>query len=371
MTNDKLPRRASLFLPTFFLMILATLSLSGCSRKDPGPEASAVPDVTVTVARKAPLNDSLRVSGNLAALPNRDAKVSAVVPGRIQAVLVAEGASVRANQELATLDNPSLHDQLRQAEAAVGQAKANVENAKASSERNEGLLQRGIASRKDLEDARTLLAVNESLMKNAEAALSVAQTQVGRSVLRAPFAGTVVHRFLGAGEQVDGTSAQPVVEIAQVDTLELLGTVPGSRLSAIKASTALSFQTSEVPGAIFQAQVADVLPAVDPATGNGTVRIRIKNGHNLLKLGMFISIDLPVAESAHVLVIPRQAVYPDETGEPHVYKVSGDDAEFVPVKLGAQTKEQVQILDGIADGDTIILAGGYGLPEKTKVHVKP
>lgn len=366
MTKDKLCWRTC-----FFLSMLATLSVTGCNGKDPSAEATAVPEVTVTVARKAPLNDSLRVSGNLAALPNRDAKVSAVVPGRIAAVLIAEGDSVHANQELATLDNPSLHDQLRQAEAAVAQAKANVENAKLSAERNEGLLQRGIASRKDLEDARTQLAVNESLLKQTEAAHSAAQTQVARSVLRAPFAGTVVHRFLGAGEQVDGTSNQPVVEVAQVDTLELLGTVPASRLSKIDRRAEFSFQTPEVPGATFPARVAAVLPSVDPATGNGTVRIRIKNSRNLLKLGMFISVDLPVTESTQVVVVPRQAVYPDEIGEPHVYRVVGDEAEFVPVQLGAQTKEEAQILTGIEEGDKVILTGGYGLPEKTKVRVKP
>src|SRR5262249_47001028 len=151
-----------------------------------------------------------RVSGNLAAPPNRDAKIAALVPGKIKQVLVAEGISVREGQELAKLDNASLVDQLRQAEAAVAQAKANSENRRMSAQRNEGLLQRGIAARKELEDARTQLAVNESLLKQAEAVRSAAQTQVARSVLRAPFAGTVVHRFLGAGEQVDGTSGQPV-----------------------------------------------------------------------------------------------------------------------------------------------------------------
>ena len=366
MTNDKFLRQ-----PYFFLVLMATFVSAGCGKKDPGPEATAVPEVTVTVAHKAPLNDSLRVSGNLAALPNRDAKVSAVVPGRIQAVLVAEGDSVSPNQELARLDNPSLHDQLRQADAAVGQANANVENAKISEKRNEDLLQRGIAARKEVEDARTQLAVNESLLKQASAARSAAETQVARLVLRAPFAGTVVHRFLGAGEQVDGTSNQPVVEVAQVDTLELLGTVPASRLSTIKAGTGFNFQTPEVPGATFPAQVVAVLPSVDPATDNGMVRVRIKNNRKLLKLGMFITVELPVAENAPMLVVPRQAVYPDEGGEPHVYKVVGEDAEFVPVKLGAQTKDQVQILSGIEEGDKIILNGGYGLPEKSKVHVKP
>src|SRR5882724_11545619 len=144
LTKDKFCWRAC-----FLLSSLATLAMAGCGKIDPGPYATPVPEVTVTVAHKAPLNDSLRVSGNLAALPNRDAKVSSVVPGRIAAVLVAEGDSVRANQELARLDNPSLHDQLRQADAAVAQASANVENARISEQRNEGLLQRGIAARKE------------------------------------------------------------------------------------------------------------------------------------------------------------------------------------------------------------------------------
>ena len=366
MIEDKLSAQA------WCLLILAMLLWAeGCGPKDPGAEATAVPEVTVTVVRKAPLSESLRVSGNLAALPNRDAKISALVPGRIQAVQVTEGDRVGAGQVLATLDSTSLQDQLRQAEAAVAQAKANVANARLSAERNEGLLQRGIAARKELEDARTLLSVNESLLKQAEAARSAAQTQLARSVLRSPFEGTVVHRFLGAGEQVDGTSNQPVVEVADVSVLELLGTVPASRLSEIRKGAEFSFQTSEVSGTTFQAQVAVVLPSVDPTTDNGTVRIRIKNTGRLLKLGMFVSVDLPLTETVTGLVVPRPAVYPDEVGEPHVYKVSGEEAEFVPVRLGRQTKDQVQILSGIAEGDKIILTGGYGLPEKTKVRVKP
>ena len=345
--------------------------IAACSHGDPAKEAAPVPQVTITVARKAVLNEDLRVNGNLAALPNRDAKISALVSGRIQSVSVTEGDVVQPGQLLATLDNASLQDQLRQADASVAQARANVENARIAAERNEGLLQRGIASRKDVEDARTLLTVNESVLKQAEAARSAAQAQVGRSLLRAPFAGTVVHRFLGAGEQVDGTSAQPVIEIADVSVLELLGTVPSSRLSEIHKGTNFTFQTPEVPNATFSAQVASVLPSVDPATGNGMVRIRIKNTGHTLKLGMFVTVDLPLKETLKAVVVPRQAVYPDESGEPHVYRVTGDDAEFVPVQLGVQSKDQVQILSGIAEGDKLILAGGYGLPEKTKVQIKP
>ena len=98
---------------------------------------------------------------------------------------------------------------------------------------------------------------------------------------------------------------------------------------------------------------------------------RIDNTKHLLKLGMFLTVELVLKQTSISLVVPKQAVYPDEAGEPHVYKVTGDEAEFLPVQLGIQTKDQAQILSGVEEGNTIILSGGYGLPEKTKVRTKP
>lgn len=146
--------------------------------------------------------------------------------------------------------------------------------------------------------------------------------------------------------------------------------MPSSRLAEIRSGQEFDFQTDQVPDAQFKARVVTVLPAVDPATNNGTVRIRVANPRHLLKFGMFVSINLPLQENREGLVVPRQAVYPDESGEPHVYRLTGDEAESVPVKLGIQTKDESEILSGVQEGDKVILSGGYGLPGKSKVRVK-
>jgi RND family efflux transporter MFP subunit len=344
--------------------------LASCGKPEKTEANEAAPEVTIATVRRGKLAQDLLVSGNLAALPNRDAKVAALVPGRIKSLLVVEGTRVSADQPIAELDSTSLREQLRQAEAAVAQAKANVENARLSEARNEGLLQRGIAARKEVEDARTQLAVNEANLQQAEAGLSAARTQLARAMIRAPFTGTVVKRFVGVGEQVDGSANQPIAEVADVDALELLGTVPSSRLAEIRTGNEFEFQTDQVPEAQFKARIVAVLPAVDPATNNGTVRIRVANPKHLLKFGMFVSLDLPLNENKDRLVVPRQAIYPDESGEPHVYKVEGDEAESVPIKLGIQTKDESEILSGVQEGDKVILAGGYGLAEKSKVRIK-
>jgi membrane fusion protein, multidrug efflux system len=355
------------------VLVIALAMLAACGKSSAHKEKAGddnAPEVTVAQVQKKVIQQDLLVSGNLAALPNRDAKLAALVPGRIKAVLVNEGQRVTPEQAVAELDPSSYSEQLRQADAGVVQARANLENAKLSAARNEDLLRRGIAARKEVEDARTQLAVNQAALQQAEAGAATARTQLARTTIRAPFEGTAVHRFLGVGEQVDGTGGQPIIEVANIDTLELLGTVPASRLNEIRTNENFTFKTESVADAEFTGHVVAVLPAVDPATNNGTVRIRIKNQKHLLKLGMFVTVALPLKPGQPKLVVPRQSIYPDESGEPHVYKMTGNDAESVAVELGVQTKDMTEIVSGVNQGDQVIVSGGYGLPEKTKVRVK-
>jgi len=180
----------------------------------------------------------------------------------------------------------------------------------------------------------------------------------------------VIKRFVAVGEQVDGTAAQPAVQVAQIDTLELIGQVPASRLAEIKIGEGFTFETNAVPNIKFKARVASILPAVDPATNNGTVRIRMENSKRNLKLGQYLSILLPLKQNEPRLLLPVQAIYPNDTGEPQVYRVTNDQVEAVPVKVGIQSGGFAEILEGVSEGETVVVTGGYGLPEKSKVHVK-
>jgi RND family efflux transporter MFP subunit len=355
--------------PVLFLAML--LVACGKGGADEEKIQTAIPEVTITKVQRAPISQELIVTGNLAALPNRDAKVAALVPGRIMKLFVVEGDRVKEGQALAEIDSTLLKEQERQAEAAVAQAKASADNARLAAEREEGLLGRGISSRKEVEDARTQLQVNTATLRQAEAALASARVQVSRSVVRAPLPGVVIKRFVAVGEQVDGTAAQPAVEVAEIDTLELIGQVPASRLSEIKVGEAFTFETNAAPDIKFKAHIASILPAVDPATNNGTVRIRIENSKRNLKLGQYLSILIPLKQNEARLLVPVQAIYPNDTGEPQVYRVANDQAEAVPVKVGIQSGGRAEILAGVAEGDTVVVNGGYGLPEKSKVHVKP
>jgi membrane fusion protein, multidrug efflux system len=110
---------------------------------------------------------------------------------------------------------------------------------------------------------------------------------------------------------------------------------------------------------------------VDAATNLGVVRIRIANANGLLRLGLYLSAQITVQDHKNALTVPAEAIYRDEKGQPRVYRVEKDTATAADVTLGIQTKDQAEILSGVTEGDTIVLHGGYGLPDTAKVHAKP
>ena len=362
---------ATVALELLFLLACSPKPASHGEDDTPGSASEPVAEVTLTRVARADISSTLAVSGTVAGLPNQDVRVSSLVPGRIARMRVAEGDHVRAGQVLAKIEDSPFFDQNQQAEAAVEQAKANLENARLNRDRNENLFQRGIAARKELEDARTQASVSEAALRQAEAALALARLQLSRTAVHSPLDGTVVKRFVSVGEQVDGTAGQPLFEVANVTKVELFGNVPAVYLDKIRVGKALRISTDFLPNKEFVGRVVAISPAVDPSTNVGRVRIGIQNEAGLLRLGMFLTAQVPLETHANALVVSPQAVYRDQMGQPHVYRVQGENAEAVPVKLGLETPDRVELLSGAQVGETVILSGGYGLGEHSKIKVKP
>lgn len=231
-------------------------------------------------------------------------------------------------------------------------------------------MNRGIAARKDFEDSRTQEEVAKANLRQSEAAVSLARIQVSRAALRSPFNGIVVKRFASVGEQVDGSAGQVVVEVARLGEVELVVNVPAAYLPRLMAGQAVPLTSDAFPNKKFPGHIVAIPAAVDPGSGAGAVRIRIPNGNRLLRLGMFLKAEIPFATHKDALLIPVAALYRDEGGKTVVYRVEGDTATVADVKTGVANQEQVEIVDGVKQGDTIVLTGGYGLGEKAQIKAK-
>jgi RND family efflux transporter MFP subunit len=363
---------------TFNILAISVLFLCNCSKKPvaaesdetSGDSAALVAEVTLTKVVRMDIHSSLSVTGTISAPPNQDVRVSSMVAGRIARLMAAEGDLVRSGQVLAKIEDRPFRDQIQQAEAAVEQARANLENARLNRERNENLFQRGIAARKEVEDARTQVSVTEASLRQAEAALALARLQLSRTEVRSPLDGTVVKRLVSAGEQVDGTAAQPIYEVANLTEVELYGNVPAVYLGRIRVGQALRISTEAFATREFLGRVVAISPAVDPATNVGLVRIRIANRGGLLRLGMFLTAQVPLETHPHALVVPPQAIYRDPNGNPRVYRVQGDRADAVEVTTGIESRDWIELLSGAQEGETVILAGGYGLANHANIKVR-
>ncbi|MGH9707903.1 MAG: efflux RND transporter periplasmic adaptor subunit [Candidatus Acidiferrales bacterium] len=360
-----------------FVLVIACAA--GCGRNGAtdsddtgaGPVSEAIPEVTVTKVARGEIQEMAAMSGTVAALPNQDVRVSALVPGRVVDMRVAEGDVVHVGEVIARLDSRTFHDQLDQAKAAEQQAKASFQNAQLSLKRNEDLFKRGIAARKDFEDSRTAESVAAASLHQAEAALEIANLQAERTNIVSPLNGRVVKRFVSVGEQVDGTGAQPIVEVANLSEVELLGNLPAGYLAKLRVGETLPIESDAFSGEKFTGKVVAISPAVDPATNVGLVRIRMNNPSGALRLGMYLTARIAVDTHQNALLAPPGAIYRDNSSAPRVYRVEKDKATATGVTLGIQTQDTVELLSGVKEGDTIILAGGYGLPDQATVRVKP
>jgi RND family efflux transporter MFP subunit len=353
---------------------LAALLAFGCSHNsssddEKAPAVNAVVEVTTTRVVRADISQMLPITGGIVAMPNRDVKVSAQVAGRVTALGVAEGDSVKQGQVVAELDDRLYQEQLRQARASADQAKASLDNAKLALQRNQDLFSRGIAARKDLENAQTQESVAVGAAEQANAALSLAQLQVARTKVTSPLTGIVVKRFASVGEQVDGTAAQPLLEIASLAEVEIDASVPAGDLNTLRTGQKLDFVSAAAPGRAFAGRIVAISPSVDPASNSGMVRIGLPNSDGALRLGMFLNAQVPVATHRGALVVDARAIYLGANGQPRVFRVAGDTATASAVKLGIETPERDEILSGASEGDTLILAGGYGLGDTAKVKV--
>ena len=349
--------------------VLAAASMA-CGKPAGDEEIASTDEPTIAAdvgaVTRRDLVEPLIVRGTVVAMPNQDVKIAALVAGRVDSLSVAEGDWVKEGQTLAEIDPRPFSDQKRQAAASVAQAKAAVENARLNMERTERLFQRGIAAGKEVEDARAQRAAADAGLEQATAALDTADRQLSRAHVTSPISGQVVKRLVNVGEQVDGTAAQPIVEVANLDHVEIAAGIPADHLGRVKVGQRAAVSSDAYADHQFEGQIIAISPAVDVATNTALARIRLANTGRLLKVGMFAQVHVGLSERKGVLTVPPSAVAKGEA-ETAVYVVAGNLATRTNVTLGLETSDAVEILDGVKEGQKVLTSAVHGLGERARL----
>jgi HlyD family secretion protein len=195
--------------------------------------------------------------------------------------------------------------------------------------------------------------------------LAAAQAVAGYAVLRSPLTGTVTHRTLNPGDQAD--PATPVLEVTDTRTLNLLANLSAEEGRKVRPGMSARLTTADGPGRRITGRVVTV-GQVDPQSNLLAVRISVPNPGGRLKVGTFATAEIILHTDPQAIVAPKEAVITRE-GKSVLFVVGADDvAHQKAVTLGAQQGGWVQILLGIAPGDTVVRLGQYELTDGARVR---
>ena len=342
------------------------------------------PDTTPVLVAQARVQDVpiwLDALGTVQALTS--VTIKAMVDGPLLEVRFREGQDVAAGDILARIDPRPYQAVLDQAEARKSQNEAQLANARADLARYTRLVRDNFASAQQADSARAQVAQLEAQIRQDQAQIDAARTQLSYTTITAPMAGRTGMRLLDQGNIVHPGDAAGLVVITTLQPISVLFTLPQQSLPAVAAAMragaaeALALaQASDGRGdGAGQARrldrgVLDVLDnQVDPATGTIKLKARFPNAERLLWPGGFVGVRLRVDTIANAITIPPAAVQRGPRGA-FVY-VLRDDATVTrrPVSLGYEDQSLSVITEGVQAGDRVVTDGTARLSEGARVNV--
>lgn len=317
--------------------------------------------------RQAPLAPVVKAIGTVTFDPEYVAAVGTRLKGLVRNVVRFEGDVVKKGDLLAEIDSPELGS----AQASVLMYRAQAKAAEKNQAREQDLASRGLTTAREVEDASATLEEYRAKLGAAEQQVSAlgggrigdgkGAGAIGAHQLRSPLDGTVVERYVSAGQSVE--SHLTAFRVANLDHLWVELAVFERNLPGIKKGDRVEIQPLSSVDAPILGQVAHVGDQIDPTTRTADVRVVVNNKDRELRSGQAVSAKIQAsgAQRAAVAQVPLQAItYVD--GKPTVF-VAETDLRIVvtPVELGDADGEDRHVISGLSIGQKVVTGGVFAL----------
>jgi RND family efflux transporter MFP subunit len=335
----------------FIIMALSAFP-TGCGKDEPVPgnASPSVRSTSVSVERvtKRIAANQVEVVGTVQAVER--AEISSKITGSIITLQVDLGSRVKKGELLVEISAGEISAQLQQAKAQLEQAKRNLA-------REESLLKRNAAT------PQTVKSMQDST-RIAEAAYKEAATMLDYSRITAPFSGIVTKKLGNVGDLA--TPGKPLLYIEEENNLQVLTNIPEAMILRIQKDDRLSVFVPSV-NLTLEGIVAEVSPIAEPSSRSAPIKLHIAPDTRL-RSGQFARVTL-AGEQAETLTVPISAVIPFGQME-RVFVVQDKKAELRLVRTGSKTGSHVEILSGLAEGETVITQGNLNLLDGQQIVIK-
>jgi cobalt-zinc-cadmium efflux system membrane fusion protein len=315
---------------------------------------------TAPVVREA-LAITLPLPGEVAADPDRSARVASPIAGRLERVAFREGSSVRKGDVLAVVRVPDLGKLRSNLAATLARAKA----ARINADRLAQLAAKRLASEQaQLDAVATAEAFEVEARAGAEQLSALGLSPGGGASqlsLRAPISGIVVARNAVVGQPL--TADEVIADIVDLSEVWFLGRVFEKDLGKLRQTASAEVQLNAYPNQRFGGSVEYIGRQVDPVARTVTARIRLQNKDDLLRVGLFGTAYVSSGEQAvaATLVVPRNAIT-DIAGKSVAFVREADGSfEVHELSLGDSAAGKVQVMTGVSEGEQVVVQGAFTL----------
>jgi cobalt-zinc-cadmium efflux system membrane fusion protein len=326
--------------------------------------ADAAARVGITASLPLPAADlGAALPGQVVFNRNRLARLSTLVPGVVKQVHAKLGDRVLPGQILAEIATP----EIAALRASLQAAQSRAALAEEVSRREQDLLERGISSRQDFQQAESertqaqsaVAQFRQQLLDYGIARQDLQATAGSALPIRAPFAGTIVERNAATGEAVEAGSS--LFTLADLDRLWIELSIPESRLLEVRPGTAVNSTFSGLPGRSFAGTVFWVAPALDEKSRQLKALAEISNESGLLKGGLFGEVQLVNELKEPALAVPTDALQIIDGASFVFVALEPDLFELRRVESGRRDNGSVVISRGISAQDRVVSGQGFAL----------
>ena len=351
-------------------MVAAALAAAmACSKQAAEETESEAPvPVKVAAAMTGSIRGVLHATGIVNPAPDAELIVVAPEPARIAEIPKAEGERVAKGDVLVRFEIPSAAAEVQRQGAEVQRAQAALANAKANQTRQRELFDRGIAARKDVEDADRQVADAEAAVGQAEASRAAAITAAGRATVRATFDGVIAKRFHNPGDLVEAAASDPVLRVIDPRRLEVVASVPLTDSPRVVIGAPARLAAVPAGGREIALKVISRPAQVEQGTATIPIRLAFAAPANF-SAGVPVQVDIQAERHNNVVLVPAAALV-REGEETAVFIAMGEKAQRRPVQIGLTDGTDVEILSGVKAGDMVIVDGQAGLPDDAKITIE-
>ena len=300
------------------------------------------------------LDDSFKANGNFE--PIQELTFSAEKSGKVISVLAKEGDYVNVGQTLLIVRSDVINVNAQTAKAAY-------DNAKSDYDRYQNAYNSGGVTKQQLDQAKLALT-------NATNNLKQANINVGDTKVKAPIKGYINKKYVEPGSILAGMPATALFDIVNVSKLKLKVTVNESQVASLKLGNNVAISASVFPDKSFTGKITFIASKAD-ASLNFPIEIEVTNNpNNEIKAGMYgtATFGSNAAKQADVKTIPR-AAFVGSVSSNQVFVINNNVATLKKIVAGRIFGDKVEILDGLSDGDVVVISGQINLNDNTKVSI--